>query len=153
MTETKTQGAKYYAVPAQLTYAQREAFYHALDCVMPLEEAFAIVGTPIQPYSNVETVGYVPDKANLFADKRLGVTNIYRSAGDPWSVPLVRRTDMEAQIAALNNRIEQLKSCLANIRATCLQAGEGPTPANSMVAAGMRAMHLADAALNGEGRA
>ncbi|GBQ80790.1 hypothetical protein CFR75_06260 [Komagataeibacter xylinus] len=66
---------------------------------------------------------------------------------------VVRRTDMEAQVAALNNRIEQLKICLANIRATCLQAAEGPTPANSMVAAGMRAMRLADAALNGEGRA
>lgn len=78
-------------------------------------EAVISLGSPIPAYVDVKTVGYVPDKTDLFTDKRLGMTNIYRSAGDPWPVPLVRRTDMETQIAARS--VDTFSYHTANVRA------------------------------------
>ncbi|WP_010508365.1 hypothetical protein [Komagataeibacter europaeus] len=107
-----------YLVPGRLTDGQRDKIISIIvDCSDPETDlsgselqafrdmtdrvvAAVLSGYgPIQPCADVETVGYVPDKANLFADKRLGITNIYRSAGEPWLIPLVRRTDMAAQVA------------------------------------------------------
>ncbi|WP_130730904.1 hypothetical protein [Komagataeibacter xylinus] len=165
MTETKIE-APMYLLPGRLTPQQE---HHAQATVMDLYGSditftefhayMAAIATPIQPCADVETACWItPGRIAFLRDQRINPSAAYASAGAtptstaPDDVALVRRTDMEAQINALNMKITQLKSCLANIRATCLQAAEGPTPANSMVAAGIRTMHLADVALNGEGR-
>ncbi|WP_395370726.1 hypothetical protein [Komagataeibacter diospyri] len=101
----KMTNEQYYLIRLPLTDGQetniRREFLEGpiLDPAHMFAHLMGIVGTPIQPCADVETVGFVPDKSNLFVDKRLPMTNIYRSAGDPWPAPLVRRTDMEAQVA------------------------------------------------------
>ncbi|GBR28831.1 hypothetical protein AA11826_0360 [Komagataeibacter oboediens DSM 11826] len=124
-----------YLVPGRLTDEQRDKIVSIIvDCSDPKTDligselqafrdmADRVVAAilsgygPIQPCADVETVGFVPDKSNLFVDKRLPMTNIYRSAGDPWPVPLVRRTDMEAQVARVaaekDAEIDDIKALL-----------------------------------------
>ncbi|WP_258367772.1 hypothetical protein [Komagataeibacter oboediens] len=114
-----------YLVPGRLTDEQETNMRSELlggpilDAADMFVRMMGIVGTPIQPCADVETVGFVPDKSNLFVDKRLPMTNIYRSAGDPWPVPLVRRTDMEAQVARVaakkDAEIERLRRALSRV--------------------------------------
>ncbi|MGS0649104.1 hypothetical protein ACU81Q_15920 [Komagataeibacter melomenusus] len=148
---------EYYVVPKELTKGEQEQVLKIL-CVIPPDmrvirflQAARAVGRPIQTCADVQLAAKIQTPSTVSPTHIIAVNRSLFPVGE--TVEVVRRADMEAQVTALNMKITQLKSCLANIRATCLQAGEGPTPANSMVAAGMRAMHMADVALNGEGLA
>ncbi|AQU87386.1 hypothetical protein B0W47_07765 [Komagataeibacter nataicola] len=105
MTKMKTQEPQYYIVPAQLTYPQREAFYHALDSVKSVEQAVATIGTPIPPCADVETVGYLVDEWDhggyVTAQKPLCRSKMPKE--------LVRRADMEAHVAHLSAEIARLR--------------------------------------------
>ncbi|MFT8789028.1 hypothetical protein [Komagataeibacter saccharivorans] len=93
MTESTTAKPMYYVLPRELTYLQREKFYRAIDSALPLEEAFAIVGTPVTPCEDVETVAFMPRQQGKGA--------------------LVRRADMEAHMAAQNAEMHLLEEVLA----------------------------------------
>ncbi|MEG3350386.1 hypothetical protein [Novacetimonas sp. GS1] len=113
-----TMDVTHFVVPGELTYEQREAFYHALDCVTPLEQAFAIVGTPVQPCADVETVGYAYGKY-LSADHSYKmidpVSRVAPQTEGHFDTPLVRRTDMEAQVAVRDAEIARLRRALTKL--------------------------------------
>ena len=94
MTGTTTGKPTHYVLPRELTYSQRENFYHAINSAMPLEEAFAIVGTPVTPCEDVKTVAFMP--------KQRGKKGA-----------LVRRADMEAHAATRNAEMHLLEEVLA----------------------------------------
>ncbi|MBV1823343.1 hypothetical protein [Komagataeibacter oboediens] len=93
MSKTNTGKPTHYVLPREMTYSQRENFYHAINSALPLEEAFAIVGTPVTPCEDVETVAFMP--------KQHGKGR------------LVRRADMEAHAAVQNAEIHLLEEVLA----------------------------------------
>ncbi|GCE83025.1 hypothetical protein [Komagataeibacter diospyri] len=103
MTEKDTE-APMYLVPGRLTYTQRDRFYHAVNCAQPLEKAIATIGTVIQPCADIETVCYgAADDMPLEIhgrDPRLPVySDVCSKSGEEYILPLVRRTDMEVQVA------------------------------------------------------
>ncbi|WEQ51172.1 hypothetical protein LV478_11590 [Komagataeibacter oboediens] len=67
-----------YLVPGRLTNEQHDIFHDAIR-EAGHDAAIATIGTPIQPCADVETVGYEDESDD--------------------TGPLVRRTDMEAQVA------------------------------------------------------
>lgn len=91
-----------YCVRGRLTYTQRARFYHLVSCAVSLEKAIAAIGVPIQPCADVETIGWLDpallDALRVNRDTLLGVT-LANIATPTRNIPLVRRTDMEAQVA------------------------------------------------------
>ena len=157
MTASKTE-APMYLVPGDISRLQFECFAAAgsqavgagASHAQALHAGIRAISTLIGSCESVETAACIRNLED--SDELDWLTFNNRLLPDGEWTDVVRRIDMDAQVTALNRKIAHLKSCLTNIRETCLQAAEGPTPANSMVSAGLRAMHLADAALNGEER-
>ncbi|GBQ44992.1 hypothetical protein [Komagataeibacter europaeus] len=112
-----------YLVPGRLTDEQRQSFVEAMDCGETAEDAIAAIGTPIQPCADVETVGYANGAL-------LGAGHAYRMISPVacsterttrhFDTPLVRRTDMEAQIARVaaekDVEIARLRAALAETK-------------------------------------
>lgn len=120
MTKKNTGMPTYYVLPRELTCSQRENFYHAMDRVMTLEQVFAIIGTPIPLCADVETVCYItPRRLDLIREQQARPTAAFASVGATPScmghgdIPLVRRTDMEAQVAVRDAEMHLLEEVLA----------------------------------------
>lgn len=153
-----------YLVPGRLTNNQATEIRREMIDGPILEPADMFVrlagtiGTPIQPCVDVETVGWqairtedgFPLEVFRSSEMTEWVSKAIKKPVD--AVPLVRRTDMEAQVARVaaekDAEIDRLKSALSNIRAACLRAAESPNPSYHMVPAGMKALRLSDQAIN-----
>ncbi len=99
MTEKDTE-APMYLVPVQLTIDQEVTLGVKGICSTKMREAIRIIGTPILPCADVETVGWVDPEllALLIRGGTCGMTLAgCKTPSRP--IALVRRTDMEAQVA------------------------------------------------------
>ncbi|MGS0648845.1 hypothetical protein ACU81Q_14605 [Komagataeibacter melomenusus] len=117
MTETKTE-TELYVVPGRLTDEEETNMRSKLlgGPILGPADMFArmvgIVGTPIQPCADVETVGWVdPDiLAIVRKNKGLSGMTLANMQATSRTVPLVRRTDMEAQVAVRDMEIDRLRT-------------------------------------------
>ncbi len=129
------------------------------------------VAAPIPPCADVETVGWARDYV-FAALKNPGCCAVSIHNEFEGGVPLVRRTDMEAQVAlayekgwaagkrdACNQQarvaaekdadIKRLKMALSDIWCTLLQATESEAPTDNLVSSALKVLRWSDAAING----
>ncbi|MCE2579537.1 hypothetical protein LDL36_13760 [Komagataeibacter sp. FNDCR1] len=110
---------QYYLVPGRLPESHPTTAF--------VDEAYDFlvkrIGTPIPPCADVETVCWItPGRIAFLRDQRINPKAAYASAGatpistEPYDVPLVRRTDMEAQAEVSEALIRDLKSEIAGYR-------------------------------------
>ncbi|MBY4639685.1 hypothetical protein K6L44_06670 [Gluconacetobacter entanii] len=109
---------QYYLVRLPLTDGQETSIRSELlegpilDGAHMFAHLMGIVGTSIQPCADVETIGYGREAS--FADlKNTGCHGV--SIHKEWDggIPLVRRTDMEAQVAVRDAEIARLREMLS----------------------------------------
>ncbi|MCE2563344.1 hypothetical protein [Komagataeibacter sp. FNDCF1] len=127
-----------HLVPGRLTDEQRMVAYGAP--YQPdrngsaIEATIAAIGTPIQPCADVETVGYGREAS--FSDLKNPACHGV-SIHKEWDggIPLVRRTDMEAQVARVkaekDAEIARLKGALSEIASR--EIGDCPAPTQAHI--------------------
>lgn len=122
-----------YLVPGRLTDEQDTVIRRNMigGPILDPADMFALlvrtIGTPIQPCADVETVGY--GRETSFTDlKKDGCHGV--SIHKEWNggVPLVRRTDMDTQVAVRDAEIARLREALDRVeRIGCVVERKGAT--------------------------